>query len=320
MPIIPPTEDLVLEMVEANPLPAQAVLGILPPLNGTVTVEKAAINAVMAGCLPDYFPVVVAAIKAILQPQFNVGSITTTTGGAAPVIIVSGQVAETLGIWGGTAVFGSGHRPNATIGRAVRLTMRNLGGATSEAMEKSTQAWPGKYTMCFAENAKANPWEPLHVDLGFPEGASTVTVVASRGIHTMVEATQETGQGVLETLVSSMTSGGVSGYVFQSTGASPLIVLSPEHAQEIAAAGYSRRDVREYIFQNVRRPMGEVRNRGHYGSRSWPTEFDGHGDDFMVPLVTDPDKFVLVVAGGDGRHSSWFPAWSATQRATEVIG
>ncbi|MCH7713721.1 MAG: hypothetical protein IIC99_08875, partial [Chloroflexi bacterium] len=290
------------------------------PLNGTVTAEKAAINAVMAGCTPDYFPVVLAAIKAILQPQFNAGSITTTTGGAAPVVIVSGQAAKTLGIHGGTAVFGSGHRANATIGRALRLTMRNLGGATSEAMEKSTQAWPGKYTMCFAENADACPWEPLHVDLGFPESVSTVTVVASRGIHTLVEATQETGQGVLETLVSSMTAGGVSGYVFQSTGASPVIVLGPEHAQEIAAAGFSRKDVREYIFQHVRRPMGEVKNRGHYGSRSWPAEFDDQDDDFMVPLVTDPDRLVVVVAGGDGRHSSWFPAWSATQRATEVIG
>lgn len=320
LPIIPPTEDLVLEMMEAGPLSAKGVLGVLPPLNGTVTVEKAAINAVMAGCIPDYFPVVLAAIKAILQPQFNAGSITTTTGGAAPVVIVSGSIATTLRIHGGTAVFGSGHRANATIGRALRLTMRNLGGATSEAMEKSTQAWPGKYTMCFAENAEANPWEPLHVDLGFPENVSTVTVAACRGVHTFVEATQETGQGVLETMVSSMTAGGVSGYVFQATGASPVVVLGPEHAQEIAAAGYSRRDVKEYIYQNARQPMGEVKDRGHYGSRSWPAEFDGQDDDFMVPLVTDPDRIILVVAGGDGRHSSWFPAWSATQRATEIIG
>ena len=298
LPIIPPTEDLVLEMVEAGPHSATEILGVLPPLNGTVTVEKAAINAVMAGCTPDYFPVVLAAIKAIFQPQFNAGSITTTTGGAAPVLIVSGSVAATLGIHGGTAVFGSGHRANATIGRALRLTMRNLGGATSEAMEKSTQAWPGKYTMCFAENQEASPWEPLHVDLGFPENVSTVTVAACRGVHTFVEASQETGQGVLETMVSSMTAGGVSGYVFQATGASPVVVLSPEHAQEIAAAGYSRHDVKEYIFRNVRRPMGDIRDRGHYGSRSWPAEFDGQPDDFMVPLVTDPDRIVLPVATG----------------------
>ena len=320
LPIIPPTEDLVLEMLEASPLPAKEVLGVLPPLNGTVTVEKTAVNSVMAGCEPDYFPVVLAAVKAVLQPQFNVGSITTTTGGAAPVVIVSGTVATSLGIHGGTAVFGSGHRANATIGRALRLTMRNLGGATADTMEKSTQGWPGKYTMCFAENQEANPWEPLHVELGFPLSASTVTVVASRGIHTMAEDTQKTGQGILETLVSSMKAGGISGYSYQGRGASPVVVLGPEHAQEIAAAGYSRRDVREYIFRNARLPFGEVKDRGHYSARSWPSEFEGQSDDFMLPLVMDPDKLILVVAGGDGRHSSWFPAWSATQRATEVIG
>ena len=129
LPIVPPTEDLVLEMLEACSMSGSSVLGRIPPLDGTVTVEKVAINSVMAGCKPDYFPVVLAAVKAVLQPQFNVGSITTTTGGAAPVVVVSGPVADRLEIHGGTAVFGSGHRANATIGRALRLTMRNLGGA-----------------------------------------------------------------------------------------------------------------------------------------------------------------------------------------------
>jgi hypothetical protein len=168
LPIIPPTEDLVSSMLEASPAPAEQVLGQLPPRNGTVTVEKVAINAVMAGCQPAYFPVVLAAVKAVLQPQFNAGAITTTTGGAAPVVIVSGPIARRLGIHSGTAVLGSGHRANATIGRGLRLTMRNLGGATADTMEKSTHGWPGKYTMCFAENAERNPWEPLHSM--WPEG------------------------------------------------------------------------------------------------------------------------------------------------------
>lgn len=319
LPIIPPTEDLVLEMLEASPIVGQTVLGDMPPLNGMVTIEKVAINTVMAGCTPDYFPVVLAAVRAVLQPQFNVGSITATTGGAAPVVIVSGAVAGRLGIHSGTAVFGSGHQANATIGRALRLTMRNLGGATAETMEKSTHGWPGKYTMCFAERQESNPWEPLHVDLGFPPEVSTVTVSAVRGIHTLVEATQETGQGVLETIVSSMTAGGVSGYYYQARGASPVVVLGPEHAAEIAQAGFSRQEVKEYIFQHARIPLGVLKDYGHWGARSWPDEWESQGDDFLVPLVENPDKLVLVVAGGDGRHSSWFPAWSATQRATEII-
>ena len=218
LPVIPPTEDLVRAMLEASPAPAEQVLGRLPPRNGTVTVEKVAINAVMAGCQPAYFPVVLAAVKAVLQPQFNAGAITTTTGGAAPVVIVSGPIAGRIGIHSGTAVLGSGHRANATIGRALRLTMRNLGGATADTMEKSTHGWPGKYTMCLAENAARNPWEPLHVELGFAPDVSIVVVVAARGIITMVEASQESGLGDLETLVSSMRGEGHLGLCLPGPG------------------------------------------------------------------------------------------------------
>ena len=248
LPIIPPTEDLVSSMLEVSPAPAEQVLGQLPPRNGTVTVEKVAINAVMAGCQPAYFPVVLAAVKAVLQPQFNAGAITTTTGGAAPVVIVSGPIAGRIGIHSGTAVLGSGHRANATIGRALRLTMRNLGGATAETMEKSTHGWPGKYTMCFAENAERNPWEPLHVELGFAPDTSIVVVVAARGLITIVESSQESGLGDLETLVSSMRGEGISGYYYQARGASPVVVLGPEHAAEIAAAGFGRKAVKEYTL------------------------------------------------------------------------
>jgi hypothetical protein len=319
LPIIPPTEDLVRAMLEASPVPAEQVLGRLAPRNGTVTVEKVAINAVMAGCRPAYFPVVLAAVKAVLQPQFNAGAITTTTGGAAPVVIVSGPIAGRLGIHSGTAVLGSGHRANATIGRALRLTMRNLGGATADTMEKSTHGWPGKYTMCFAENAARTPWEPLHVELGFAPDTSIVIVVAARGIITAVEASQESGLGDLETLVSSMRWEGISGYAYQARGASPVVVLGPEHAAEIAAAGFGRKAVKEYIFRHARMPLRQLRDRGHWGARSWPEDWEHQPEDFLVPLVTDPEKLILVVAGGDGRHSSWFPAWSATQRAIEVI-
>jgi hypothetical protein len=151
LPIIPPTEDLVSTMLAASPVPAEQVLGRLPPRNGTMTVEKVAINAVMAGCRPDYFPVVLAAVKAVLQPQFNAGAITTTTGGAAPVVVVSGPIAGRLGIHSGTAVLGSGHRANATIGRALRLTMRNLGGPPLTRWRSRPTAGPAS-TPCALRN------------------------------------------------------------------------------------------------------------------------------------------------------------------------
>jgi hypothetical protein len=240
-------------------------------------------------------------------------------GGAAPVVIVSGLIAGWIGIHSGTAVLGSDHRANATIGRALRLTMRNLGGATADTMEKSTHGWPGKYTMSFAEHTERNPWEPLHVELGFAPDVSIVIVVAARGIITMVEASQESGLGDLETLVSSMRGAGISGYSYQARGASPVVVLGPEHAAEIAAAGFGRKEIKEYIFRHARMPPGQLRDRGHWGARSWPEDWEHQSEDFLVPLVTDPETLILVVAGGDGRHSSWFPAWSATQRAIEVI-
>ena len=319
LPIIPPTEDLVLDMLEACPVPSEHSLGCMPPMNGTVTAEKVAINAVMAGCKPDYMPVVLAAVRAVLQPQFNVGSITTTTGGAAPAVVVSGPVAEKLGITGGTAVFGSGHQANASIGRALRLTMRNMGGATVHTMEKSTHGSPAKYTLCFAENQEANPWEPLHVEQGYALDQTSVTVSAIRGIYSFVEATQETGDGVLETLVNSVKGVGVSAFYYQGRGPSPILVLGPEHAAEIAAAGYDRRSLKEYLFDSARMPLGQLRERGHYGERAWPEEWETQADDFGIPLALDPDKFVIVVAGGDGRHSSWLLPWSATQRAVELV-
>ncbi len=319
LPIIPPTEDLVLDMLEACPVDAQHSLGRMPPANGTVTAEKVAINAVMAGCIPDYMPVILAAVRAVLQSQFNVASITTTTGGAAPAVIVSGPIADQLGIHGGTAVFGSGHQANASIGRALRLTMRNMGGATVHTMEKSTHGWPGKYTLCFSENQEANPWEPLHVEQGYDSSQSTVTVGAVRGIHTFVEGSQETGEGVLETIVRAVKGAGISAYYYQLRGASPILVLGPEHAAEIAAAGYGRREIKEYLFENVRIPVGELRERGHWGARAWPDEWERAADSYGVPMVTDPDKYILVVAGGDGRHSSWLLPWSATQQAVELV-
>src|SRR5262249_62429552 len=159
-----------------------------------------------------------------------------------------------------------------------------------------TQAWPGYCTCGFAETRARSPGERRAVDLGYPAAVGTVTAVAARGIHTVVEATQESGEGVLQTLVSSMTAGGISGYAFQARGASPVVVLGPEHAAEIAAAGFSRKDVKAYLVQHVRLPLGQIKGRGHWGTRSWPEAWEKERDDFMVPLVLSPDRFVLVVA------------------------
>jgi len=206
-----------------------------------------------------------------------------------------------------------------TIGRALRLVMRNLGGAKPDGMEKSTQAWPGKIACCFAENEARSPWEPLHVERGYPADTSTVTVVAVRGIYSVTEGVQTTGQGVLETLVASMRYVGSPIYHQMHNGIPLIVALCPEHAEEIARAGFDRRAVREFIYEHARLPVSVLRDRGYYAPDAWKNLVDESNPDALVPIVASPDRIILVVAGGDGRHSSWTPAWGVCRGATEVV-
>ena len=320
LPVIPPTEVLVNAMLARCRQKPSDVLGRMQPIDGVVTVEKVAANAVMAGCAPAYFPVVLAAVKAVLQPQFHVGSTACTTGGAAPVVIVNGPVATTLNINAGTACFGGNVKANATIGRALRLVMRNLGGARPGDQEKSTQAWPGKVTFCFAENEARSPWEPLQVQHGFSKEISTVTVVAVRGVYPVCEGTQEAGIGVLQTVAASMRVMGSPIYNQNPRNELPVILaLGPEHATEIAGAGFSKRDVRNYLFEHARMPVGQLLGRVYNGTDPWPAWIDTSDPRTTVPMVASPDHFIVVVAGGDGRHSAWMPAWNVCRGAREVI-
>lgn len=317
LPVIPPTEDLVRCMVEASGEDGSTKLGLMEPLKGTATIEKVAANAVMAGCEPRYFPVVVAALRAVLQPQFHVGSTACTTGGSAPVVIVSGSVSETLGINGGTACFGGNVKANATIGRALRLAMRNIGGAKPDGMEKSTQAWPGKLSMCFAENEARSPWEPFRLSQGMPLESSAVSVLAVRGINAVTEGVQETGLGVLETIAANMRQVGTP--IYYQMGVPVIVCLGPEHAREIANAGFSRAMVRDFLFEHCRLSVGTLRNRGYHLPGCWPAWIDPEDDAALVPMVSSPEKFWVVVAGGDGRHSAWMPAWNVCEGATEIV-
>ena len=317
LPVVPPTVDLVRDMLAHSPLDRHTILGRMEPLQGTVTVEKIAANAVMAGCRPDYFPVVLAAVKAVLQPQFHVGSTACTTGGAAPVVIVSGPLAERLEINSETACFGGNVKANATIGRALRLTMRNLGGAKPGGMEKSTLAWPGKISMCFAENESRCPWEPFRVDRGYDREVTTVSVLATRGLIGITEGVQDTGTGVLETIAANMRMVGAP--IYYQMGVPVIVCLGPEHAAEIAHAGYGKQNVRNYLFERCRLPVGVLKNRGYWAPDCWPQSVDKNDDNALVPIVSGPDYLWIVVAGGDGRHSAWMPAWNVCQGATEVV-
>lgn len=319
LPVVPATEELVLEMLGTfGEHPAHA-LGVIQPRNASVTLEKIAVNAVMAGCRPEHFPVVVAAVRAILQPAFNVAGCQATTGGAAPVIIVNGPLARQLHINGDSGCFGPGYRANAAIGRALRLVIRNVAGLIPGEMDKATLATPGRYSFCFAENEARSPWEPRHIELGFAANASIVTITAVRAVYPVMETTVATGNEVLHTLVESIKTVGFANYYQIGTGAQLTLVVCPEHAAEMYAAGLSKADVREYIYQQARMPMHRLKGIAHYGNRNWPAWIDENDPDVLVPVVRCADDVMVVVAGGDGRHSAWLAGWGVTRVVTQEI-
>ena len=319
LPVVPATEDLVRRMLLPYGQAPSTSLGVVQPRNAEVTLEKVAINAVMAGCKPEHFPVVVAAVKAAMHPDFNIAGVQATTGGAAPAVIVNGPVGRKLEINGDSGCFGPGYRANASIGRALRLFVRNVAGLVPGEMDKATLALPARYTFCFAENEARSPWEPRHVELGLDPSASMVTVMGVRGMYVIMESTSPTGIQVLRTLVDSIRTTGFSNYYQTGTGAQMALVLCPEHAAEIHASGLSKHDVREYVFQNARMPIHRLVGIGHYGNRNWPRWIDETDPDAMIPIVGSPDDILVVVAGGDGRHSAWLAGWGVTRMVTQEI-
>ena len=319
LPIIPPTEERVWEMLTGYEGDPGDVVGRVAPSNGTATAEKVAINAVMAGCKPEQLPVVLAAVEAVCHPDFNVGGVQCTTGGAAPLVIINGPLANRLNVNSDTGVLGHGYRANATIGRALRLVMRNIGGAIPGETDKSTLGNPGKYTMCMAENEGRNPWEPLHVERGYSPDTSTVTVAAVTSFHQISEMAVTSGRELLNTVCGSLTTLGNFNHYIVGRETPILLVIAPEHASEMAADGFSKSDVKSYIFDNARMPVGSLRNRGYWESRTWPDWVNAEDDQYMVPPVCRPERIIIVVAGGDGRHSAWLPTWPASLDVTVPV-
>ncbi len=319
LPVVPATESSVRAML--GPFgedPAQS-LGVIQPRNVRATLEKIAVNAVMAGCRPEHFPVVVAAVRAIMQPAFNLAGCQATTGGAAPVLIVNGPIADQLGINGDSGCFGPGYRANAVIGRALRLVVRNIAGLVPGEMDKATLGLPGRFTFCFSENEARSPWEPRHVELGYATDESMVTITAIRAMYPIMETTVSDSMAVLATLVEGIKTAGFANYYQIGTGAQMTLIVSPEHANEMHQAGLSKADVRRYVYENARMPVDRLRGIAHWGNKNWPAWVDESNPNTLVPVVPHPDDVEVFVAGGDGRHSAWLAGWGVTRVVTQQI-
>lgn len=302
LPVVPPERYRVENMLSMEGRPPETIIASHATTGRECSVLAAAINAVMAGCLPEYFPVVVAAIEAMNEYEYHFYASTASTGGAAPLLIVSGPVVEDIGMNAGVSVFGPGNRANATIGRAVRLIIMNVFQMVPGLSDLSTQGHPGKYSFCMAERSERNPWLPLNQELGYPPEVSSVTVFAGAGFCNVENHRGSTPEQVLDCFADAMANLGCL------TTGQTVLVLSPEHAQVVASTGWSKSDVGDYLFEHAQRPKIAMQRVGKF--------LDADPDPHLV--IEDkvhrghgPGDILITVAGGDaGAHSSVIPSWS----------
>jgi len=317
LPVIPPTQSRVEGMLEAVDRDPDELIGVIPPKYGDATVEKVAINAVMAGCEPAYMPVILTALEAMTEDEFNLYGINATTHPVAPLVVVNGPIVDDLRINYGYNVFGQGWKANATIGRAIRFVLVNVGGGEPGDMDRATQGHPGKYSFCIAENERKSPWEPFHVFRGFDEDESTVTVLGAEAPHEINDHVSEEADGILTVAADVMaTIGNNNAYV--STG-EITVVFGPEHADTIADEGYSREDVQWFLYDHARNRLGKLELAGMYGIHDWEGRFDVMDDEAMIPLVESPDHVNVLVAGGAGKHSMGLHSFGETHSVTKRI-
>jgi hypothetical protein len=306
LPIVPPTEARVEAMLTGIDADPDEVVGKIPPLWAEATVEKIAINAVMAGCPAAAMPVLVAALEAMLDPTFNLYGVQATTHPVAPLLIVHGPAAPRLGMHAGPGVFGPGNRANATLGRAVRLCLWNLGGARPGQGDMATQGSPAKYTYAVAERVEASPWGPLHASLGFEPEEDAVTVFGGEGPHNVNDHVSQKAPNLLTVIADTAATLGsnVGWFLAQSQ---LLLVLGPEHAATIAADGFTRADVQRYVYEQARLPLHRLRQGGMWGIHDWPRWMETADDHALLPVVPGPDDIYVMVAGGAGKHSTVVP-------------
>jgi peroxiredoxin len=297
LPVVPPTRERVEAMLGARD-PGES-LGEIAPAMAEVTLERVAACAVLAGCRPDYFPVVTAAARAALEPAFNVGGQAVTTQPAGQVVVVNGPVRDAVGLNGSVGALGPGWRANMTIGRALRLLVSLTGGGFPGQLDRSTLGQPGKVGLCFAEDEETSPWEPLHVERGFDAGRSVVTVFGADAPLSISDH-RSTGPDELARVLAAAASATWSP-TWWPLGGSSLFVICPEHARSFAEWGWSKRQVREAIFDAARRPARELR----WGETT--PLVNAARDDEVIGKWSSPEEIVLVVAGGEaGRYSAVF--------------
>jgi thiol-disulfide isomerase/thioredoxin len=321
LPVVPPTPERVLRMLTGTTRDPQEVVAVMPPNMGEATVEKIAINAVMAGCRPEYLPVVIAAVEAICTDAYNIHGVMATTMGASPVLVVNGPIRERLGMNMKLGALGQGNRANATIGRAVRLAIRNVGGARPGGTERSTLGNPMKFTLCFAEWEERNPWGPLHVERGFAPGDSVVSVFTmTSGPVLMVDQESRTASQLAGTFGLCLESAfnPKMHYVTDT-----LIVVCPEHVDTLVRDNWTKADIRRRIQEVTARPIRDLVENALSASGFKRAAADSMTDaelDRRLPKFRSDSDIHIVVAGSDaGKFSGAFHGWATGEIGSQPV-
>lgn len=311
LPLLPPTEEKVERMIDAcrgdnQPFSPMSPRRVIP------TLRNIAANAVMAGCRPDYFPVVVGAVRAVLNPDYNLHGTLATTHPCAQVMVVNGPIRRRLELNCGSNCFGQGTKANATIGRALQLTLLNVGGAKPGDMDRATQGSPAKYSFCFGENEEESPWEPYHVRRGFAAGDSVVTVLAGEAPHNINDHASTSGEGILTTIAGAISQTGAN---VISGDAPYFVVLGPEHARTIHRDGWSIQGIQEKIYTGSAVHISRVsaEQRAFYETRTSYLKNDRYH------LSRSPEDIQILVAGGPGKHSAYIPSFGHNEACSVRI-
>jgi hypothetical protein len=312
--VAPPTEERVQAVIDYLGRDPQEVVGVVPPKDGLATTKQIAVNCVMAGCGPEHAPVVIAALEAMLEPEFNLHGVQCTTNPCAPLVIVNGPIVKALGFNTREGAFGGGSRANACVGRAVRLILWNIGGGIPGETDMSTQGQPAKYLFCVAENEADSPWEPLHVERGCQREESAVTVFACQSPDPLFVPGD--AERILRVIASTLPTTGVN--MFHAAGQF-LLSFGVKPAQELARAGYSKADVKRWVWEHARYHLGWLRRSGVLVEGESHTYYWGHGeegvpdlralpDETWLPMVRGPEMIHAAVIGGS---SQWWVGFSA---------
>lgn len=317
LPMVPPTEQRVAAMLAYCDRPWDAPIAKIAPRWGEATPLRLAANAVMAGCRPEYFPLLMLAIEAMCEEPLNLYGVQATTHLCAPLVIVNGPVARELDINAGHNAFGPGHQANATIGRAIRLALVNIGGAIPALGDMSTFGSPAKYTYLVAENEAESPWEPLHVERGLPREASAVTVIGAECLHNVNDHESLTAEGILMTIAGTMATTGANDIFY---AAQPLVIMAPEHARTVAG-GFTKAEAKLFLQQHATLPMSKF-SRENIERRlkvTYKDRYANAGLDAPVYAVQKAEDLLIAVVGGAGKHSAVVPTFGATKAVTRAL-